>query len=227
VGHAAQEQLSRMGIYTIGDLARCDQRILQAKLGKMGLQLSLYARGEDDSPVAEAGAHTEAKSVGNGSTFPRDLLGREEIAPQVLALCDQVAARLRKHGYQAATVTVAIKDPMFHLISRQRTLSRQTDLAREIYQTAMEIMDQSWDYRQPVRAVTITASGFDHGDMGEQLSLFGPVEEGLDQQKLRRLETAMDGVRQKYGRDALAFARTVKREPSVPKEDEAENNRKK
>ena len=212
VGRAAAETLHRMGIHTIGELARFDPRILQGKLGKMGEQLSRYARGEDQSPVAEFGAQSDAKSVGNGMTFPKDLLGREEIAPQVLALCDQVAVRLRKHGYEAATVTVALKDPSFHQISRQRTLTLQTDLARELYLTAMDILDQSWDYRLPVRAITITASGFDHGDVAEQLSLFSGAQKHLDQQKLRRLEGAMDGIRQKYGGDAVSFARLMETE---------------
>lgn len=207
-----------MGIYTIGELAACDERLLQAKLGKMGPQILAYARGEENSPVTEYGTESEAKSVGNGVTYPRDLLGREEVTPAVLALCDQVAARVRKAGSEATTVTVAIKDPAFRTISRQKTLSYQTDLAREIFRTAMELIDKNWDYRHPIRAITITASGFDHGVMGEQLSLFGGEERQIDQKKLRRLEGTMDSIRQKYGGEAVSFARTIHRQ-----EEEAED----
>lgn len=218
VGRAAADSLHKMGIYTIGELAGCDVRILQAKLGKLGLQLSAYARGEENSPVAEYGTESEAKSVGNGVTYPKDLVGREQIIPAVLALCDQVAARVRKIGAEAATITVALKDPAFHTISRQKTMTHQTDLAREFFLTAMDLIDQNWDYRHPIRAITVTASGFDHGIMGEQLSLFASEERQIDQKKLRRLEGTVDSIRQKYGGDAVSFARTMHRDEEKKEE---------
>ena len=35
------------------------------------------------------------------------------------------------------------------------------------------------------------------------------IQKHLDQQKLRRLVGAMDGIRQKYGGDAVSFARLM------------------
>ncbi|MBR6789587.1 MAG: DNA polymerase IV [Oscillospiraceae bacterium] len=212
VGKSAADTLARMGVSTIGELAGWDTDILQAKLGKLGPQLQIYARGEDQGKVAEFGTVTEAKSVGNGVTYPKDLRGRDEVLPAVLALCDQVAARVRKNGALAATVTVAIKDPYFHTISRQKTMDHTSDLAREFFRTAMELIDRNWDYRQPIRAITVTASGFGHGVIGEQLSLFGGEEKQIDQEKVRRLEGAMDLIRARYGGDAVEFARSVKKE---------------
>jgi len=209
VGKSAADALARMGIHTIGELANFNDDIVQRKLGKMGAQILSYARGEENSPVAEYGTETEAKSVGNGVTYPKDLRGRDQVLPAVLALCDQVAARVRKTGMEAATVTVALKDPYFHTISRQKTMSHQTDLAREFFLTAMELIDKNWDYRQPIRAITVTASGFDHGIMGEQLSLFTSDEPQIDQKKVRRLEGTMDSIRQRYGTESVGFARTI------------------
>ena len=212
VGKSAADTLHRMGIYTIGELAEWDIGILQTKLGKLGPQLSAYARGEENSPVAEFGTETAAKSVGHGVTYPKDLRGREQILPAVLELCDQVAARVRRNGDEATTITVAIKDPYLHTISRQKTMSRSSDLAREFFRTAMELFDKHWDYRLPIRAITVTASGFGFGTMGEQLSLFGGEEHQIDQQKVRRLEGTMDSIRKKYGGEAVSFARTIKKE---------------
>ncbi|MBQ4050496.1 MAG: DNA polymerase IV [Oscillospiraceae bacterium] len=212
VGKSAADALARMGIHTIGELANFNDDIVQRKLGKMGAQILSYARGEENSPVAEYGTETEAKSVGNGVTYPKDLRGRDQVLPAVLALCDQVAARVRKTGMEAATVTVALKDPYFHTISRQKTMSHQTDLAREFFLTAMELIDKNWDYRQPIRAITVTASGFDHGIMGEQLSLFTSDEPQIDQKKVRRLEGTMDSIRQRYGTESVGFARTIHKE---------------
>ena len=219
VGRAAAAQLEKMGVTTIGELARCDDRILRDKLGRMGPQLGRCARGEDDSPVAECDAVTEPKSVGNGSTFAHDLHSREEVASSLLALCDRVAGRLRKNGQQAATVAVSIKDTQFRQISRQRALRLPTDLTGTLYEAVMALMDQNWDYGRPIRALTVTASGFDQGDVGDQLSLFAPPEADGDQQKRRQLAGAVDRIRSRYGQEAVSLARLVKHEKDPENEE--------
>ncbi|MDO4552747.1 MAG: DNA polymerase IV, partial [Bacillota bacterium] len=75
VGGATAEKLREMGIRTIGDLARTDRQLLLAALGKNGGQLHDYANGLDQRPVALFEERRKMKSVGNGVTFRRDLLG--------------------------------------------------------------------------------------------------------------------------------------------------------
>ena len=61
--------------------------------------------------------------------------------------------------------------------------------------------------------ITVTASSLvEHGDTGEQLSLF---DEGAAarREKLERLDRAVDALRGKYGRDAVQYGGALRRKP--------------
>ena len=79
VGRAAARTLERYGVHTIGQLAAFDRQALTTLLGKQGGQLWNYANGLENSPVSPAGQYTPPKSVGNGETFPRNLITQEEV----------------------------------------------------------------------------------------------------------------------------------------------------
>ena len=143
VGRAAAKVLSQYGVATIGDLAAFDRFALTELLGKQGGQLWEYANGLENSPVAPAGTYTPPKSVGSGETFPRNLTHRDEVNRGVTMLADQVAVRLRRHGMKASTLQVAIRDPSFKDICRQRPLDAPTNTARELAQAAMDILAHS------------------------------------------------------------------------------------
>ena len=132
VGFATAERLKSVGINTIGDLAKADGEALLGLLGKQGPVLSDYAAGLDESPVALFNYKSQIKSVGHGSTFKRDLLGKEDVTTALVGLSDRVAARLRRYQLKCSGVKVDIRDPSFNDISRQKQLNRPTDLAGEI-----------------------------------------------------------------------------------------------
>jgi DNA polymerase-4 len=208
VGRAAARTLGEYGVRTIGDLARFDRDALVELLGKQGGTLHDYATGAERSPVVPVGELPPPKSVGNGLTFPRNLLGWEELQAGVALLSDQVAARLRRLELKCATVSVAVRDPNFHDISRQKGLATPTYLARELTQAAMELLRQSWSPRAPVRALTITAQNLLPADQaGEQLDLLSPGA-SPQREKVEKLERAMDGIRDKFGQEAISSART-------------------
>ena len=206
VGRAAARVLRQYGVTTIGELAAFDRFALTELLGKQGGQLWNYANGLDASPVAPAGTYTPPKSVGNGETFPRNLIRREEVGRGVAMLADQVAVRLRKHGMMASTLQVSIRDPNFKDICRQRPLDAPANTARELYRAAMDIIGRSWKPNAPIRAITLTAHNLiPEGEAAEQLDLFqsaGPRR----RDRVEKLERAMDGIRSKYGRKAVTVA---------------------
>lgn len=202
VGHAAAKTLEGMYIRTIGDLARADRAFVASRLGKMGEMIHDYACGLDDSPVAPYGAVRDVKSVGNGLTFPRDLKGYDEIATGVLMLADTVAARLRKSGRFATVVQVTLKSPSLRSIQRQQTFPRATDLARDLAAAAMELVRASWGEAAPLRMLTVTAGGLTDRREEEQLSLFDDLPPD-DYERQSRIAAAMDGIRDRFGREAI------------------------
>lgn len=207
VGRAAAKAFQKFGIRTIGDLAQFDREALFALLGRQGSQLHDYANGLEHSPVAPAGYSPPPKSVGNGLTFPRNLEGWDEIRAGIAMLSDQVAARLRAGGQKCGGVSLAIRDPGFRDISRQRRLDAPTDLAREIAQTAMSLARECWTWNSPVRALTVTAIYLiDAGETVEQIDLLSSPAQAEKREKLGRLEHCMDQIRAKYGRGAISCA---------------------
>lgn len=207
VGHAAAHALGGYGIRTIGDLALAGRPVLTQLLGKQGGTLYDYATGAEHDPVIPARELPPPKSVGNGLTFPRNLVGWEELRAGVTLLCDEVAARLRQLNMKCATVQIAVRDPSFRDISRQKPLGVPTYLARELVQGAMELLERSWSPGAPVRALTVTAQNLLPADQtGEQLDLLSPGA-SPKRDKVEKIERTMDGLRGKYGKEVISSAR--------------------
>jgi DNA polymerase-4 len=206
VGRAAAKTLASHGIRTIGDLAAADREALVALLGKHGSQLYEYATGAEHSPVAPQSRQEQPKSVGNGNTFRRNLVGWEEIRPGVAMLCESVAQRLRRQGLKCTSLQVTIRDPNFKDICRQKRLSTPTYLSRELFQGALELIAASWTPTAPIRALTVTALGLlPEEEAGEQLDLFS-TQSPLRRERLEQLERTVDGIRTKYGRAVISPA---------------------
>ena len=211
VGDSSKAALEKLRVRTIGDLARLDRELLEKKLGKQGAALSLYANGLDKSPVRSVYEERVVKSIGNSITFKRNLTGIEDIRLGVRAIADQVASRLRRHRVKCATVQVVIKDPDFRVISRQRPLKRPTHLSRDLYECALAIILDSWKITAPIRMLSITGAnlvGDGEDTIQEQLSLFDPPGE-REEEKQENLETALDKIRAKFGREAVSFGSVI------------------
>lgn len=205
VGKSAAETLGKLGIHTIGDLATSNRELIVARLGKLGGELHDYANGLDNSPVKNFQDKREIKSVGNGMTFKRNLVGSEDIRLGVSVLADSVAGRMRQYGVKCWAVQVTIRNPNFKTITRQKTLSAPTHLAKDLIQAGMELIQSSWNLNAPIRMLTITGSNLVPDDApGEQLSFFGGGRDD-NQEKQEQLEAALDTIRSKFGRKAVAF----------------------
>ena len=227
VGKSAASRLASLGIYTIGDLAQSDAAAVTALLGKTGASLHDLANGMDDSPVASAYAKREVKSVGNGFTFRRNLTGMEDIRTGVTALADTVASRLRKAGVACFVVQVVIKDPSFRVISRQMTLQNPTCFADEIASAALKLIGAAWNPEKPIRMLTITGANLvPIEEAGEQQSLFAP-ETGRRRERQEHLSRAIDAIREKFGKGAIAPGSIVHNDLGIgraQREDEEEKD---
>ena len=157
VGKSSGQVLARHGIHTIGDLAACSMAEAEAWLGKGGKGLWLAARGLDDSPVRCYGEHEAVKSVGNGMTYPQDLVGREACIAGLTPLCESVGARLRAQHLKCRTITLQIKDPQLKVISRQKPVDPPTNLTRYLLREVIQLLESAWPEDAPVRLFTVTA----------------------------------------------------------------------
>ena len=207
VGFATAEKLKSINIKTIGELACADPLSLEVLLGRQGIVLHRYANGLDDSPVLLFNQKEKIKSVGNGITFKRNLTSENDILTAVTSLSDTVAGRLRKYQLKAGGVKVDIKDPQFKNISRQKQLIMPTNLTSDIKKTAMEIIKNSWNFKHPVRLITITAISLCNEDADIQLSFFD--SDRKETEKKESVEKAVDAIREKFGNNAITYGQIL------------------
>lgn len=207
-GRSTQRVLGQYGIETIGQLAACPEEMAEQLLGKMGGQLWRYANGLDNSPVRPGHQREAVKSVGNGTTFPADLVRWEQIRQGLAPLCDSVATRLRRQRLYAGGVSVTLKGADFKTVSRQTRLDEPTHLMRDIWETAQELARQIWKAPTPIRAMTVTALYMtEDGQAYRQLDLLGQASAKRSERQ-EKLESAVDAIREKYGSGAIRFGQT-------------------
>lgn len=209
IGGKTADKLKRLNIYTIGQLAAADERMLEERFGVYGAWMKRAAYGIDDSPVEPI---SEApKSVGHTTTLPANIMEREQFHRVLLNLADQTTRRLRHQGMICRVVQITIRDPDMRTITRATTMSEATDDAQVVYQTACRLMDAHWSPGNPVRLLGVTLQSLSAKDETPvQLDLFSFER----QPKQDKLTVAMDKLRNKYGEDAVLTAGMLGDDPS-------------
>lgn len=202
VGRKSIPKLAQMGIKTIEDLARQDETMLIKRFGKHGKIMWEYANGMDNSEVVYQ--LEQPKCIGNSITLPQDIYNLNRLNEIVLALSEQVAFRLRKHGLKASVVSVQIKTKDFVSFSHQKTLSSPTNITKEIYETSKELLANLHQNRA-VRLIGIQTSKLVEKDQG-QLSIF---EENTNP-KQEKIEDVMEELKKKYGYGIITRAGEMK-----------------
>lgn len=200
VGPVTNRRLAAMGITTIGELRQWPLDALERELGKVGQELHELAHGRDDSPVL---AEEEEKSISHETTFAVDILDREFLETTLRGLADKVSTRLRRANVQGKVVFIKLRYGDFTTLTRRKTLDGPTDLSETLFRVGRELLRERTEAgRRPVRLIGVGASGLALG--GGQKALF--AEEGVDTEKLGRLERVTDGIRAKLGKDAIQRA---------------------
>ncbi|NJP39883.1 DNA polymerase IV [Oscillospiraceae bacterium HV4-5-C5C] len=195
VGPATTRKLKDLNLCTIGDLAAVDPRLLQRKMGKVGLLLWRLSRGEDDEPVACSADNTLIKSVGNSVTTPRDLITATDVKLTLYALAESVGARLRERHLAGQTVEVQVRDSGLGSCSWQCALPWVTSLTQDIAQTAWQLFQARYSWLSPIRSLGLRVT---------RLTADRPYQPGLlaEQQQRERqlaLDQTVDQLRSRYG----------------------------
>ena len=207
IGPATQERLRRLGIRTLGELARRDPKELEREFGVLGPRMAERAAGLERSSVSEAAAEEEVKSVSNERTFAHDLTDEDDLVAAIGSISETVARRLRKKGLKGRTVTLKLKFDVTHARSAQRALSRGTDDGRAIASLARELLAQLWHPGEAVRLVGVGVSSFGE-DPSIQLSLFEePGDAPGGGRDLSALGRVTDALRDRFGDDAVSYGR--------------------
>lgn len=196
VGRSTNAALKRMGINTIGELAETDVEILRARFGKGGVMLHIYANGLDSSKVRRVGESPPPKSIGNGTTMPRDAKSTEEAHLVMLMLAESVGARLRHEGFLCRTLELSLRTPELEWSSHRMRLSYATDITSELYEYGMHLLAESHEFPAPLRSMSLRALELVHADTPEQVDIFVDY---VNKDKQEKIDAAVDKIRGKYG----------------------------
>lgn len=207
-GPSTADTLAGMGISTIGQLADANDEAVFKALGKAGLTLLSYARGTDDSPVAYCGYEEPAKSIGNSTTFRRDLVGESDVGLGLKMVSEKVARRLKEKSLKCRCVQLTVKGADFSVLTRRTLLKTPSNSMRELEDSAMRLFKKSWPKGGPVRMLGISASALLPANTPFQAELFDRPALEISARK-DRAECAFFDVRKKFGRDCIKFASLI------------------
>ena len=199
VGRATTRKLQAMGLDTIGRLAQADPSFLRRRLGKQGEILWHYANGRG---MPQVRAQAEAnKGYGNSFTTPCDVTTQRMAQQVLLSLCETVGMRLRRDGQAGSCVAVQLRSTEFEDSARQRQLGTATNVTAELYHVACELFDALWDGKTPLRQLGVQVTRLQEGGQ-RQYSLF----DGAGYDRLEKLDSAVDAIRDKFGEQAIQRA---------------------
>ncbi|MFZ3577095.1 DNA polymerase IV [Virgibacillus sp. DJP39] len=201
IGRRMQNNLNRMGIVTLGQLAKFPLKQIKKRFGVMGEQLYWHAWGIDLSPVLGDFTKTEQKGFGHGISLLRDY-SKDEVAACILDLCEEVCRRARTAKKSGKTIHLGISYSKLTGggFSRSKSIMLPTNTTMEIYSVCMYLFNEFYDGVSDVRHVYVTLDKL-YDDEETQLDLFDE-----NKPKKKDIGYVMDSIRDKYGATAILRA---------------------
>ena len=203
VGAKTQEKLNRMGIYTIGDLAKAEVGFLRRKLGKHGETIWHFANGRNADAVTPEPA--ENKGYSNSVTTAQDVVTVQDAHQVLLSLCETVAARMRKDGQCGRCISVHLRTNEFSHCSHQMLLCGATNITEEIFHSACRVFGEAWDHVTPLRQLGVQVTRLTR-EPYQQYDLFSGMTPEQYEKKMR-LDETVDALRDKFGEGVIRRAK--------------------
>jgi DNA polymerase-4 len=173
---------------------------LAGRFGNLGRRIWYMAQGQDPEPVKQSVA--APKSIGHGKVMPPNTRSLITIKMYLHHMAEKVAARLRKHEFEAQVYFIGLKTNEGWIALKTQTHMPTSD-SQQIKKLANAFLRNEWQ-RQGCSQVQITA--LNPKRAGYQMSLFKSQDTRRDQ-----INLAMDKINQRYGEFTLAPANLINR----------------
>lgn len=187
IGSKMQENLKRIGVTTIGQLAASSVEYLKTVLGNQTEDIHNLALGIDSRPVI---SDAQRKSIGKEETFAQDIMQPVIELAALWELSQQVGWRLRAEQKAGYTVTLKIKYSDFHTITRSITVEEAVNLDEDIFRLIEQL------YRKVKSKEAVRLLGVSVG----KLTLY---EQGVStlfvDEKKRKQTAVLDALKHKFG----------------------------
>jgi DNA polymerase-4 len=207
VGPVTRERLAKIGIHTIGQLAKMPGWSLERIVGRAaGEKLTALAWNRDPREIR---THHRAQSAGAQSAPAQEQVFR----PTLRHLADRVASRLRAKSRPGRTVTVRVRFADLHSVTRSITLDAPISATATLAETAEELVRAALADHCEEKSISLLAISVSHLERHWKLQLDLPL--GLEDEKRRSgtergmarwtADRAVDMIRDRFGWDAVGF----------------------
>ena len=205
VGPKTNDELLRLGLRTVGEIAHTPRQTLVRALGEAnGNHLYELAWGRDYRSVTP---DEPDKSISAAETFSHDLEDEDEILRELLRLTEKATAKLRSRQLATQTISIKVRFADFKTISRSKTLVLPIDGMQECYDVAKKLYVALKLDRARIRLIGIGLENLvDSQNAPVQLEL-GERDTGW-----REATKAVDAATARFGRGSVRPARLLKRE---------------
>ena len=200
VGKKTAEKLNQNGIFTIGDVTKCDDTMLERLLGKAGSQLKIYACGEDDSTVVPQSEDDMPKSIGRTITPPQDITSAEGVWELYISISEEISEILHAKNLYAYTIQVHTRNSNLKTKEYSHTLSNPLNTSILLAREAMRIFEKKYFWDLPLRSVGFRVTNLKGDNVAFQTDIFGE-QNGDEKQEI--IENSILNVRKKYGNESL------------------------
>ena len=191
VGKQSTKLLNSLGIKTVYDLSKYDEKKLKKHFKNQTEHLKNSALGIDNSKVTPRSNITTSISV--TETLPYDIDDEEKLKEVLFRQTEEVTRQLREQKQFTKTVAVIYKNSNFINSSAQEKLSNPTDNTKTIYKKVISIFDKSYK-EEPIRLIGVRLADFTN-TKEKQLSLFEEDEDIKDTE----IQKTIDKINKKYG----------------------------
>ena len=206
LGRKLGERVEAAGLGTLGELRVASDAVLWPLFGRDTPRMRERAAGIDDRPVQP---DLEEKSLSAEDTFAQDLADPRTLDAELCRLAELAGGRLRARGLMAGRVGVKIRRHDFATFTRQRAIAPPTQDGRTLRNVARELLCR-WLAEHSGAKLRLLGVVLTDLSPASQLGLFdGSRQRHADSARDPRLDSALDEVRARFGRDALRRGNTI------------------
>jgi DNA polymerase-4 len=211
VGPVTKARLAAVGVTTIGQLAARAPQSVERLLGRAnGRKLSALAWNRDPRAIQ---TRRRAHSAGAQSALGRRPAAEPVWRPVLLHLAERIAIRLRTKGRPGRTVTVRVRFADLRSVSRALTLPAPISATMALADVATDLVRGLLRDHPHEKTISLVAISVSHLEEAADLQLELPFDLPDDGRRpgarkgmaRLRADRALDAVRQRFGRGALAY----------------------
>jgi len=216
VGPKTNEELQRLGLRTVADIAHTPIETLKRALGESaGVALYELAWARDYREVVP---DAPEKSISAAETFSYDLEDREEIFRELLRLTERATHRLRKRELRSKTIGLKVRFSDFTTITRSKTVALPINGTHEIYEIAKDLF-----IALKIDGARIRLLGVSLENLSDETGAVEQLELGEREVGWREAQAAIDRAINRFGRGSVLPARLVG-EDEEPSSESPENS---